>query len=131
MLLDSAVVAGFLDRDDAWHAAADARLRVLAGRERLVTSVITYAQLLTAAGLGHHDEATVRGFFAALVDDVHDVDRRVAQRAATLRVGNPALKLPDALILATADVHAVDVVLTADHRWAAAGIGPHVELLAR
>jgi len=52
VLLDSVVIARFLDRDDVFHLAADARLRELAGRERLVVSVITYAELLAGAGLG-------------------------------------------------------------------------------
>ncbi|WP_363321356.1 PIN domain-containing protein, partial [Saccharomonospora sp.] len=36
--------------------------------------------------------------------------------AAELRAAHKALKMPDALILATADLHA-DVVLTGDERW--------------
>lgn len=128
-LLDSVTVAGFLDRDDAFHAAADARIRELAGREQLVVSVITYAELLTGAGLGHHDEAAVRGFFADLVDELHEVDRRIAERAAELRTAKPSLRMPDALILATADVRQADVVITGDRRWADAGIGPRIELL--
>jgi len=128
-LLDSAVVAGFLDRDDAFHTAADARVRALAGRERLVVSVISYAELLTGAGFGHHDLSAVRGFFADLIDDIHDVDQAVAERAALLRVASPSLKMPDALILATADLRAVDVVITADHRWIGVLAGPRVELL--
>lgn len=127
-LLDSGTVAGFLDRDDVFHAAADTRVRELAGRERLVVSVITYAELLTGAGLGHHDDRAVRGFFADLIDEVHSVDRHVAERAAELRVAT-SLKLPDALILATADLHDADVVITADHRWADVLVGRRVELL--
>jgi predicted nucleic acid-binding protein len=130
-LLDSAAIAGFLDRDDVFHAAAAARIRGLAGREPLVVSVISYAELLTGAGLGHHDEKTVRGFFADLIDEVHDVDRAVAERAAELRTANPSLKMPDALILATADVHDVDVVITADRRWVAVLAGRRTELLRR
>jgi predicted nucleic acid-binding protein len=128
-LLDSVVVAGFLDRDDAFHPAADERVRALAGREQLVVSVITYAELLTGAGLGHHDRTAVRGFFTDLIDEVHDVDRNVAERAAELRIAGPALKMPDALILATADVHEVDAVITADHRWLNVVVDRHVELL--
>lgn len=130
VLLDSVAVAGFLDRDDPFHVAADARIRELAGRARLVVSVITYAELLTGVGLGHHDRTAVRGFFADLVDEVHDVDRNVAERAAELRTGKPSLKMPDALILATADLHDVDVIVTADHRWADVLASRHVELLS-
>ena len=128
-LLDSAAVAGFLDRDDAFHAAADARIRELAGRETLVVSVITYADLLTGAGLGHDEQSAVRGFVAQLIDEVYSVDRAVAERAAELRSRTPALKMPDALILATADLHHADVVVTADDRWPDVGIGSRVELL--
>jgi len=128
-LLDSTAVAGFLDRDDSFHAAADKRVRELAGREQLIVSVITYAELLTGAGLGHHDQAAVRGFFADLVDEVESVDRGVAERAAELRTATPSLKMPDALILATADLRDADVVITADHRWVHVLAGRRVELL--
>ena len=128
-LLDSAVVAGFLDRDDAFHTAADARLRRLVGRETLVASVITYAELLTGAALGHHDEAAVRGFFRELIDEVHSVDRDVAERAAELRSRRRSLRMPDALILATADVRHADVVVTADGHWRSTGISARVDLL--
>jgi predicted nucleic acid-binding protein len=128
-LLDSVAVAGFLDRDDAFHAASDARIRELAGRDTLVVSVITYAELLTGAGLGHHEQSAVRGFFAHLVDEVHSVDRAVAERAAELRSRASSLRMPDALILATADVHRADLVVTGDHRWPGAGITSRVEVL--
>ncbi len=128
-LLDSVAVAGFLDRDDPFHVAADARVRELAGRERLIVSVITYAELLTGAGLGHHDRTAVRGFFEDLIDEVHDVDRHVAERAADLRAAKPSLKMPDALILATADLHGAETIVTADHRWIDVLAGPRIELL--
>lgn len=128
-LLDSVAVAGFLDRDDTFHPAADALVRELAGRERLIVSVITYAEVLTGAVLGHHDQAAVLGFFADLVDAIHDVDRRIAERAADVRAAKPSLKLPDALILATAERHGADRVITADHRWVGVLDGPQVELL--
>jgi predicted nucleic acid-binding protein len=130
ILLDSAVIAGFLDRDDALHPAADRRLRELAGRERLVASFISYAELLTGAGLGHHEPSAVRGFFADLVDVVHGVDGEIAERAAALRIAKRSLRMPDALILATADLRGTDLVLTADRRWPGVlGETPRIELL--
>lgn len=127
-LLDSSVIAGFLDRGDLF-AAASGRIRERAGHRRFTVSVITYAELLAGAELGHHDEMTIRGFFSDLVEVVHPVDDDVAEGAARLRGRNPSLRLPDALILATADVSGADVVLTADHRWPA--VLPHrqVEVL--
>jgi predicted nucleic acid-binding protein len=130
VLLDSAAIAGFLDRDDVFHATADECVRALAGRERLITSVVSYAEVLTGAQLGHHDATKVRGFFHDLVDDVYDVDRSVAERAAELRAGTPSLRMPDALILATAHLRDADVVVTADHRWVGVLAGPRVELLS-
>ena len=128
-LLDSVAVAGFLDRDDAFHADADARVRELAGRDTLIVSVITYAELLTGAGLGHHGQSAVRGFFEELIDEVSSVDRAVAERAAQLGSHTPSLKMPDALILATADLRAADLVVTGDKRWSGVDIGARIELL--
>jgi len=128
-LLDSAAVVGFLDRDDSFHAAADRLVRQLAGHQRIIVSVITYAELLTGAARGHHDSVAVRGFFVDLVDQIHDVNRLVAERAASLRGAKPSLKMPDALILATADLHDADIVVTADHRWVDVLAGRRVELL--
>ncbi|HEY6550639.1 MAG TPA: hypothetical protein VIY71_05505 [Solirubrobacterales bacterium] len=42
VVLDSDAVVGFLDRNDALHDAADAAIRTLAGKERLLVSVVTY-----------------------------------------------------------------------------------------
>jgi len=128
-LLDSVAVAGFLDRDDAFHAAADARVRELAGRDTLIVSVITYAELLTGAGLGHHAQSAVRGFFEQLIDEIYNVDRAVAERAVQLRSQTPSLKMPDALILATADLRDADLVVTGDTRWSGVDIGARVDVL--
>ena len=128
-LLDSVMVAGFLDRDDAFHPAADGRIRELAGRHSLVVSVITYADVLTGAGRGHHAQDAVRGFFRDLVDDVHGVDRAIAERAAALRSTKRSLRMPDALILATAEVRNADCVITGDRSWTNVDIGPAIELL--
>jgi predicted nucleic acid-binding protein len=112
-LLDSDTVVGFLDADDLQHRSADAAVRATAKAHALVGSVVTVAELLTGAKLGHYDEATVRRFFDQVVSRRIPLDEPTAERAAELRAGQRALKLPDALILATGDLNA-DVVLTAD-----------------
>jgi predicted nucleic acid-binding protein len=130
VLLDSVAVAGFLHREDAFHAAADERIRAAAGKDRLVASVVTYAELLRGAEVGHHDVETVRGFFAELIDDLLPVDRPVAERAAALRGRTRRLQMADALILATAEQHAADLVIGADAHWIdIPGYGCQVELL--
>lgn len=119
VVLDSDAIAGFLDRGDALHAAADAAIRELAREHRLVASVVTYAEVLTGARLGHHGADEVAGFFAGLISDLLPVDAAVAARAADLRAAARSLRMPDALILATADVRPdAELVLTGDLRAA-------------
>jgi predicted nucleic acid-binding protein len=102
--LDSNVVIGFLDRSDELHDDADAAIRDLLPSEPIVTSAITYAEVMTGARLGHHDEDRVKGFFADLVSRVLPVDVAVADRAARLRAQAKAPTMPDALIAATAEL---------------------------
>jgi hypothetical protein len=73
----------------------------------------------------------VEGFFDAFVRDLLPVDRPVAARAAILRGKRRSLPMPDALILATADLQAdVDTVLCADGDWPKVkGLSCRVELL--
>lgn len=121
--LDSNVVIGFLDRGDALHQAADAKVReLLSGGENLVTSVVTYAEVLTGAKLGHHDETVVRGFFRELITQVTPVELEVADRAADLRGQERVLRMPDALILAGAEASpGVERIVCADELAARAG----------
>lgn len=72
--------------------------RRLPRRGRLAYSVVTRAELL--AGAAEHEPA-VRRLLAGMDELV--VDRRVADRAGLLR--REGLRMPDALIAATAIVH--------------------------
>lgn len=115
VVLDSDAVVGFLDRNDALHDAADAAVRDLVREQRLLVSVVTYAEVLTGARLGHHDEDQVRGFFSGLISEVLPVDVAVADVAAELRSRLKSLRMPDALILATAEINLdIDLVVTGD-----------------
>lgn len=119
VVLDSGVVVGFLDRGDALHSAADAAVGELVRGQRLLASVVTYAEVLTGARLGHHDEDQVLGFFAGLLSGVLPVDVAVADQAADLRSRFKSLRMPDALILATAETDPdVDLVVTGDRQLA-------------
>lgn len=118
ILLDSTVIVGFLDADDPLHEVTLAKFKEIVGTHPLVTSVINYAEVMTGVSLGHHPKRNVDGFFNAFVKDLLPVDRPVAARAATLRGKGRSLLLPDALILATADLHSdVETVLCADGDW--------------
>jgi len=131
VVLDSDAVIGFLDRNDALHDAADQAIRLLIPKHRLLVSAVTYAEVLTGARLGHHDEDQVRGFFLQLISEVLPVDMRIAEKAAELRSHLKSLRMPDALIIATADVEAeVDLILTGDRQASRIpGLGCHVRLL--
>lgn len=131
VVLDSDAVVGFLDRNDALHDAADAAIRDLVGKERLLVSVVTYAEVLTGARLGHHDEHQVKGFFRDLISEILPVDVDVADAAADLRSRRKSLRMPDAMILATAEIqHEVGLIVSGDLQVAkVAGLRCHVRLL--
>lgn len=131
VVLDSDAVVGFLDRDDALHIAADAAIREVIGQHRILVSAVTYAEVLTGARLGHHDEGAVGGFFAELTSAVLRVDVAVADRAAELRSRFRSLRMPDALILASADTEAdVQLIVTGDQQMAkVSGLSCAVRLL--
>jgi predicted nucleic acid-binding protein len=116
VLLDSSTVVGFLDADDRLHQAADTAVRAAATEHLFAVSVVTVAEVLTGAKLGHHDESTVRRFFAQTITRRIPLDEPAAERAAELRAAHKILKMPDALILATADLNA-EIVLTSDEQW--------------
>lgn len=129
--LDSDAVVGFLDSGDALHVAADSAIRELLRSQRLVVSVVTYAEVLTGARLGHHDMDVVAGFFADLISEVLPVDVAIADVAAQLRARQKSLRMPDALILATAGLNPeVETILSGDATTAkVSGLDCSVRLL--
>jgi predicted nucleic acid-binding protein len=132
VVLDSSAVVAFLDRDHDLHLAADAAMRELIAAHRFYASAVTFAEVLTGARLGHHDEELVRGFFRDLVAAILPVEPSTAERAARMRGDQKALlRMPDALILASADGHPeVEVVLTGDKAFKSVrGLSCRVSLL--
>jgi predicted nucleic acid-binding protein len=131
VVLDSGVVVGFLDGQDALHDAADVAVRELVHGQRLVASVVTYAEVLTGARLGHHNEDDVAGFFTGLLSAVLPVDVAVADKAAELRSRFKSLRMPDALILATAETDPdIDLIATGDQQLAkVSGLRVSIRLL--
>ncbi len=131
ILLDSTVIVGFLDADDALHEVTVTRFREIVGSRPLVASVISYAEVMTGVSLGHHPRENVDGFFDSLIKNLLPIDRLIAARAATLRGRRRSLPMPDALILATADLQPeIETVLCADGDWPKVrGLSCQVELL--
>jgi predicted nucleic acid-binding protein len=119
VVVDSGLLVAFLDGSDSMHAAADRAIRKIIPTQPLVASIISYAELLTGARLGHHDEGRITGLFDELISTLVPVDRGLADSAAALRAANPALRMPDALIAATAETQPeVSLLLTGDRRLA-------------
>ncbi len=128
--LDSDAVIGFLDSGDAHHRSSVAMIREALAAQPLVVSAVTVAEVLTGALVGHHDEQVVRGFFSDLIGTVVPVDGAIAEEAARLRAAGP-LRMPDALVLATAIVEPkIEALITGDRALvAAAGDRLEVRLL--
>jgi predicted nucleic acid-binding protein len=131
ILLDSTVIVGFLDSDDALHEVTVAKFKKIAGGHPMVASVISYAEVMTGVSLEHHANEHVEGFFDTFIKDLLPVNRPIAARAATLRGTRKSLTMPDALILATADLQPeVETVLCADGDWPKIrGLSCHMDLL--
>lgn len=130
-VLDSGVVIALLDAADAHHAAAVASVRIARDRgDVLVLPASAYAECLVSPHRRGPDAvAVVARFLDALPARVEPADRSIAAAAAALRATHgTALRLPDALAIATALVLGADRILTTDAGWPAVAVP--VEVLA-
>lgn len=114
VVLDSGVIIGFFNANDAHHIWSVTAMRELvAERHTLVISTVSVAEVLvrpTQAG----SEADVLADLHALRPAIVEVDERIAVRAAELRGRHGALRLPDALVMATALATGSDLLVTTD-----------------
>ena len=116
VVLDASVVIGFLDPADAHYSRAVAAF-VAHQSDTFVLPASVYAEVLVgAARAGPPALALVEKFVADFAMRIEPVSAEIARNAALLRAHQPALKLPDAFVLATGDVLNA-VVLTADKVW--------------
>ena len=118
-VLDAGVVIAVLDAADGHHAAARAALsEALARGDELVLPASAYAESLV--GPSRRGQAAVAALDAFLDDvpvRVEPLTRPVAAVAARLRAaGGPGLRLPDALVVATALAADADLLITTDGR---------------
>ena len=128
-VLDAGIVIAVLDSDDVHHGVAYGALRDALDRgERLVLPASAYAELMVGPRRAGRDAvATVDAFVDALPATVEPATRDIARGAAALRDSHGrSLRLPDALVLATADHIGADVVLTTDAAWPDTGVVVHV-----
>lgn len=117
--LDAGVVIGFLDADDAHHLAAREVIgEAIGGADRLAMAASALAECLVApARRGDDAIRLIHDLLQRLPIEVAPLDVAVATTAASLRARHRALRLPDALVLATAEEHGADRLITTDRRW--------------
>jgi len=118
VVLDASVVIAFLDAADRHHRGAVAALTDLRAEE-LVLPASAYAEMLVGpARRGREAMTAAREFVTDLALRIEPIGADTAERAAGLRALHRGLKLPDALVIATADVLHASSLLTADRSWA-------------
>lgn len=119
-VIDAGVIIGVLDAADPHHDAARRLLSaaVLDGDD-LALPASVYAEVLVGPTRhGASARRVVDAFLADLAADVEPITRQSAARAAELRARHGRrLKLPGALVVATAMHLGAARVLTTDRRW--------------
>ena len=129
VVLDASVVIAFLDPDDALHDAAVEAL-TQHQHEELVIPTSAYAEILVAPyRVGGEAVAEVEAFLSDFGVRLHAITAEVARAAARLRSSSRGPRLPDALVLATADELEAATLLTGDESWAR--ISDRVALIQR
>jgi predicted nucleic acid-binding protein len=117
-VLDASVLIALLDPNDAHHQTARAALAAHADDDLRIAAHTLAEALVHPARAGKEREA--RRLIASLELTVDPVDEPVAVAAVRLRAKHgSALRMPDALVLAHADVLKAKTVLTGDARWSA------------
>jgi predicted nucleic acid-binding protein len=118
VVLDASVVIAFLDPDDVLHDAAVEALTEYQHEELLIPASV-YAEILVGPHRrGAEAVAEVEAFLADFAVRIEPLTPAIARSAAKLRSESRSLRLPDALVLATADELDADSVLTGDESWA-------------
>ncbi|MDO8392602.1 MAG: type II toxin-antitoxin system VapC family toxin [Actinomycetota bacterium] len=122
--LDAGVVIGFLDAEDTHHDASRAVLEeALRSGHRLAMASSAFAECLV--GPARRSEAavgTVRDLFDRFPITVLPLTAETAVVAARLRARRPAVRLPDAIVIATAIEHEADQLVTTDRKWPSARV---------
>jgi predicted nucleic acid-binding protein len=117
LILDASVLIGLLDTEDSHHdRAVDEIDQADRADHQLLTPASAYSEALIAfARAGRVNDA--REAITGMGITVVALTAPIAERAAELRARHDSLRLPDALVLATAHEHD-GVLLTSDQRLA-------------
>ncbi len=117
--LDAGVIIGFLDANDAHHQASRAALAdALQHGDRVAFAASALAECLVGpARRGEQAVNSVRDLVDRLPISIVALDVEIATVAAKLRAAHRAVRLPDALVIATAIHEAADRLITTDRKW--------------
>lgn len=124
-ILDAGVIIGVLDAEDVHHQGSRAALAAALERgDALAVPASAYAECLVGPSRrGPAAVKAVEAFLSDLPADVEPITRPVASRAAALRARHGRrLRLPDALVVATAMHLRADRIVTTDPRWPPVGV---------
>lgn len=125
-VLDASVLIALLDEKDAGRPVARAAVDESKRDHDLLVPVTAFSESIVAPyRRSRRDGQRAEAALASLGRRV-EVTRDIASRAAQLRATRQ-IKLPDALILATAMQLAAEQILTLDRRWR--GVDSRVLLL--
>lgn len=118
-VLDAGVLIGFLDANDAHHATAHAALGEARSRnDRLVLPASAFAEILVGPSRkGVAAVTAVRDLVDRVPIHIEPLGAEIAVAAAAIRARHRSLKLPDALVIATAGHLDADHLITTDRAW--------------
>lgn len=118
-VIDAGVLIGFLDESDAHHKSSTRAFESARREGEVVIPASALAESMVAPA--KHGDASldaVREFVERLPLGVAQLDAEVAIIAAQVRARfGPRLKLPDALVIATAINLEADLLVTTDRGW--------------
>lgn len=117
--VDAGVIIGFLDGSDTHHANARTMLASsLQDGESIAIAASALAECLAGpARQGDDSIRTVRNLVDRLPIAIVPLDVDIATTAARLRATHRRLRLPDALVIATAIEARADRLVTTDRKW--------------
>ena len=119
VVLDAGVLIGFANPTDLHHPMAVEQIRNATeiGHTLTVPASALSEYLVAPARHGATTLAAAVALVRGLLVEVVPLDEKVAVDAAALRASHASLRLPDALVIATARVRRADVLVTTDHGW--------------
>ena len=115
IVLDASVLIAHLDPADALHEPARRALAEHSADDLRLPASAYAETLVVPSRRGALEEARRR--IGQLALTLVPIDALLAEQAAAIRGGQPAVRLPDALVLACGEVLDAQAVLTSDRRW--------------